>query len=141
MATGLYTLLSSIGTFLRSIAHGHTAEDRPTFDQHFDNSTGEITVTIPKEHSNRVKKVKVSYGETLQDERRDFRWIVAADKDGNCTYPYVPLPGSTRTKLEKKYSFLGDENDNDKPNICLQPILWKGQNLKETARGSGVFKT
>ena len=50
MATGLYTLLSSIGTFLRSIAHGHTAEQRPTFDQHFDNVTGEITVTIPKEH-------------------------------------------------------------------------------------------
>jgi hypothetical protein len=84
----------------------------------------------------------LSYGETLQDVRRDFRWIAAADKDGNCTYPYVPIPGNTRAKLEKRYSFLAESNLNDdKPNICLQPILWKKQTLKETANGSGVFKT
>jgi hypothetical protein len=48
MATGLYTLLSSLGTFMRSIASGHPAELRPTYEQSFNNVTGEITVTIPK---------------------------------------------------------------------------------------------
>lgn len=64
MASGLYTLLSSMGAYLRSIAAGHTAEQRPNFTQHFDNATGQITVTVPK-GAPKVKKVKISYGETL----------------------------------------------------------------------------
>jgi hypothetical protein len=45
--TGLPTILGTMGTFIRSIAAGHTAEQRPTYTQTFDNSTGEITVTVP----------------------------------------------------------------------------------------------
>jgi len=106
MATGLYTVLSTMGTFIRSIAAGHTAEQRPTYEQHFDNKTGEITVTVPEIHAKKVKKIRMSYGETLQDVRRDFRWIVKADKDGNCTWPFLPVPGAQRAKLEVKYEFL-----------------------------------
>jgi len=49
LATGLYTLCSTMGTYLRSVAAGHSSDQRPTFEQSYDNETGAITVTIPKQ--------------------------------------------------------------------------------------------
>jgi hypothetical protein len=80
----------------------------------------------------------MSYAETLTDERRDFRWAVAADKDGNCTYPYVPIPDIKLKELQKKYEFLKDGSYGIK-DVCIQPIIWKSLNLKETSNGSGVY--
>lgn len=105
---------------MRSIASGHPAELRPTYEQSFNNVTGEITVTIPKQHL-KVKQVKLSYGETLQNERRDFRWVVKSGEQRNCTSPYLPLPSFMRSTLEKRYPFMKepgwrDDDDND---VCL----------------------
>lgn len=47
MATGMYEAVSLISTYLRSVAAGKT--DRPRFDYTYDNVTGEITVTVPKD--------------------------------------------------------------------------------------------
>ena len=44
METGIYTVMSSLNTFMRSIVQGHKAEHRPNFEQSFDNETGKITV-------------------------------------------------------------------------------------------------
>lgn len=64
-------------------------------------------------------------------------------KDGtnNCSLPYVPVPGQTRARLEKKYEFLkyDPQSNGDQPDICIAPILWKSQKLRETSNGSGVY--
>ena len=54
MATGIYQSLSSMGTFVRSLAAGKTS--RPTFDYEYNSDTGELSVVIPKDQ---VKPVKV----------------------------------------------------------------------------------
>jgi len=45
--TGLYSMLSSLGTFVRSLAKGIT--ERPSFDYQYNPETGELSVTIPKD--------------------------------------------------------------------------------------------
>ena len=47
MTTGLYEAVSLLSTWTRSFAAGKT--DRPTFDFKYNNITGEITVTVPKD--------------------------------------------------------------------------------------------
>ena len=47
MATGVYALVNDASSFVRSVASGHTV--RPKFSHVYDNHTGEITVTIPKD--------------------------------------------------------------------------------------------
>jgi hypothetical protein len=138
METGTYQVTSVLSTFIRSIALNHKTEDRPNFEQHFDPETGDITVVVPKEHRNKVRKVKLEYGETLQSKMRDFRWIVKADSDGNCTYPYVPLPKLKFEKLKKQYDFL-NSFDSTHPPLCLQPILWRSIVLHESPKGSGTY--
>lgn len=76
---------------MRSIGAKHTAKDRPKFDYTFDNDTGEITVTIPWQ-SAWFKKAEISYAETLQDVRRDFRWVIlAGDKRIGCALPFTEI--------------------------------------------------
>jgi PhoPQ-activated pathogenicity-related protein len=45
LTTGFYDIYSSLGTFVRSIAHG--IKKRPTFEYFVNRETGEISVTIP----------------------------------------------------------------------------------------------
>jgi len=47
MATGMYEAVSLISTWTRSIAANLTT--RPRWDFTYDNSTGEITITVPKD--------------------------------------------------------------------------------------------
>ena len=54
MLTGIVPSLANIGTFVRSIASG--INERPTFDYQFDELTGQLSVTLPK---NQVKPVSV----------------------------------------------------------------------------------
>jgi len=45
--TGEFALLSTFGTYIRSIASGK--EERPSFDYQYNNETGDLSVTIPKD--------------------------------------------------------------------------------------------
>jgi PhoPQ-activated pathogenicity-related protein len=47
LATAIYQVLSSMGTFVRSIAAGKT--ERPTFTHQYNPETGELSVTIPRD--------------------------------------------------------------------------------------------
>lgn len=64
-----------MGAFIRSLAMNHTVDMRPTFEHQFVQETGEIVVKIPPQAA-KLKRVSISYAETLQSVRRDFRWIV-----------------------------------------------------------------
>ena len=46
MITGIRPSLTSIGSFVRSIASGIT--ERPTFAYNYDENTGQLSVTLPK---------------------------------------------------------------------------------------------
>lgn len=111
LATGLPEVLDTIGAMIGSIASGITSAQRPSFTYTVDEATGEISVHIPKGvvHG----KVVLRHAETLQAERRDFRWVrLASERTGNCTLPDIPLP---------KPLFGGN---------CIQPIIWTGKTLK-----------
>jgi len=77
LISGVYPLLSTMGAMMRSLAAGHGSDMRPTFSQHFDHSSGILTITVPKQHA-KLKEVTIAHSETLGSERRDFRWIQAA---------------------------------------------------------------
>lgn len=49
LATGIYGVLESIGTFVRSVAGGKTEAQRPTFSYQYDAETGQLSVTVPKD--------------------------------------------------------------------------------------------
>jgi PhoPQ-activated pathogenicity-related protein len=54
LATGIFKVLSSVGSFVRSLAAKHTANDRPDFSYQYNPETGELGVTIPEKHSKGV---------------------------------------------------------------------------------------
>lgn len=112
LATGIVELLPALSTFVASIAHGKT--ERPNFDYKYDPSTGALSVTITH---GVPKSVRLWQSHTLQNQRRDFRWVrLASEANGLCKLPDIPLP---------KPLFGGN---------CIQPILWAPTNL--TAVGS-----
>jgi PhoPQ-activated pathogenicity-related protein len=109
LASGIPELLETLTNFIGSIALGHTT--RPSFDYKYDSTTGEITVTVDPSFEN--TKVVLRFGETLQNVRRDFRWVRQANNyTQKCDFPFIPL---------KKPLFGGN---------CLQPIIWLGKTLK-----------
>ena len=75
MITSLPEVLTTLSCFLLSIAEGHTEQQRPYFNYTYNNSTGEITATIPSTLITKVDHVVLHWGETLQTVRRDFRWV------------------------------------------------------------------
>lgn len=110
LSTGIIELLPALSTFVSSIAHGK--KTRPSFDYGFDNKTGALSVTITE---GVPKSVRLWQAHTLQDKRRDFRWVRLANNDTEpCRLPDIPLP---------KPVFGGN---------CIQPILWKPTNLTQT---------
>ena len=121
------SIIQNQGPWLRSIAQGHTAEQRPSFSQNFDNTTGEITVNVPQNHLSKLKKVELVFAETIQSERRDFRWGVKGPDDGVCKKPYLPVPKGLISKMHDKYQSLSEDMT-----MCLQPIVWLSQKIKET---------
>jgi len=49
LATNLPGALSTVTSFIKSIASGRKSEERPYFDYNHNNVTGELSVTIPEE--------------------------------------------------------------------------------------------
>jgi len=128
-------LWSNHGPFIRSIIQGHGADKRPSFTQSYNNATGDIIISVPEEHQQKLKKVELVFAETVQSERRDFRWGVAGPADGSdCKSPYLPLPKGLLLKMRNKYEALGDD-----AKYCLQPIIWWEKKLMETTNGSGTY--
>lgn len=134
LATGLKTVLQTMGSFIRSLSMNHTIDQRPVFEHQFVQETGEIVVKVPPQ-SARLKRVSLSYAETLQSVRRDFRWIVQGSTDSPkpCQWPLIPVPGSLLEQQKQMYSL------EDSTQLCLQPIIWKSMELKETSHGSGIY--
>jgi len=118
LTTGIPEIISSLPAVYKSIA---LQKERPSFDYAYDNTTGEITVTIPEgiEHG----KVVLRHAMTLQNKRRDFRWVRLANEDtGNCTLPDIPM---------KKPIEGGN---------CIQPIIWLGKTLSAVEGTTNVYK-
>ena len=119
MSTNLENVLASASAFIRSIAAGKTREERPSYSYTYDNLTGEIVVTVPPGGAQPMS-VHLRHGQTMQDLRRDFRWVrLANNRTQPCTFPFIPLP-------DGKELFGGN---------CLQLILWRNVELKESAPG------
>ena len=118
LASGIPEVVQTMSAAFGNIATGTAL---PSFDYAYDNATGALSVTIP--NSTAHTKVVLRHGQTLSNERRDFRWIRQANNfTGNCTLPDVPL---------KKPMEGGN---------CVQPIVWLGKTLTEEPGAPGVFK-
>lgn len=111
LATGIPEVLPALSVFISSIAHGHPPSRRPSFEYDGPHErNGELTVRVPS--SRPPSKVTLYHAETLQSERRDFRWVrLASNTTGACKLPDLPLA---------KPLFGGN---------CIQPIIWHGQTL------------
>lgn len=110
LITAIPNVLTSATAFARSIASGHTEEDRPSFDyQKNDNS---IIVTIP-EGGTKPKNVYLRHAETFSSLRRDFRWATLASEDNkNCSLPWIPIPSEQEQELKASH------NLEDSQKIC-----------------------
>ena len=111
LATGIPEVLPALSVFLHSIASGHTPEMRPQFEYEGPGRLdGRLAVTVPRARP--PSKVVLFHAETLQSERRDFRWVrLANNVTGPCVLPGLPL---------QKPLFGGN---------CIQPIIWHSQTL------------
>ena len=88
LGTNLPDVLGTVSTFVKSIASGK--EKRPGFDYTFDNKTGEIAVTL--RHKIKPKKVVLRHSETMQSDRRDFRWMREEnERTPACKWPFINL--------------------------------------------------
>jgi hypothetical protein len=103
LITGVPEVVESLNTFIHSIAQGKTT--RPNFEYTRDKTTGALTVTPTPGFT--VVNVTLKHAETLQQERRDFRWVrLASNATGVCKFPSITPP---------KPIFGGN---------CLVPIVW-----------------
>lgn len=115
LATAIPEVVSSLSAAVEAVATGNV---RPTFDYVRDTATGALTVTVPAEFRAAIDKVELRHASTLTDVRRDFRWVRLAGNDTTpCDLPDIKLP---------KPIFGGN---------CIQPILWTGIVLNQTAPG------
>ena len=90
LATGIPEIIDSLSAFLTSVAAGEPASARPSFTYAHDADTGELSVTIPDGLAH--GKVVLRSAETLQSERRDFRWARARDSSALLLLcPFAPL--------------------------------------------------
>lgn len=128
MATGMYEAVSLISTLYRSIAAGKTSNDRPRFDFQYDNDTGEITLTVPKDQT-QPKTVELRHTQTLSKERRDFRWAVEVNNFSmpECDFPYIPLPKKDTLDIQDRYGLKKQQD------LCIAPMLWQAKDLTKTS--------
>jgi hypothetical protein len=122
MLTNIWSVLSSCSAFIKSVASGKPREVRPKFTYTQSNSTGELVVTVPA-GGPQPTGVYLRHGQTMQNIRRDFRWVRAANNFTQpCTFPFIPFP-------DGKDLFGGN---------CAQLIFWEKTELLESA--PGVFR-
>jgi PhoPQ-activated pathogenicity-related protein len=114
MATGIVELLQSLGCFAKSLFLNGT---RPSFDWDLDLAKGAITVRIPKTTAH--SKVVLRHAHTTSLKRRDFRWVALPDgkNKSQCRLPEVGPIAVSGIKA------------------CVQPIIWTGTTLNESAPG------
>jgi hypothetical protein len=118
LSTGIPEVLDTLSTFVSSIANGHTT--RPSFTYSREESNGKLTVSVHAGSTLPLKAI-ARYSNTLQHERRDFRWVRLANNDTRkCKLPDIPLP---------KPIFGGN---------CIQPIIWHGKDLDKTTHADGT---
>lgn len=118
MSTGVPEVASALSAFAGSIIH--STPTRPTISFTYDSTTGSVAVQVDSKSS--PSKVVLHTAKTLQQERRDFRWVrLANNQTGACVLPDVPLP---------KPVFGGN---------CLQPIFWTHAHLNVSASGLYEF--
>jgi len=133
LITAIPNVLTSASAFARSIASGHTEEDRPSFDYQKNDDDNSIIVTIP-EGGPKPKSVMLRHAETFSALRRDFRWAVLASEDNkNCSLPWLPVPKDQEDEIKATH------NLETSMNLCLQLIEWHKEELKETEEGSGIY--
>ena len=115
MVTGIWDIMSSMASNIRSVMMG--IKKRTTFSYTFDNDTGGLTVTIPRDQEQPFE-VSLRHGQTISKTMRDFRWMVEPNNFTQivCEFPYIPSPISIKEK-----------------DLCIQPIIWEQTNL--TASG------
>jgi len=130
LASGIYGTLSSIGTFVRSLAKGIT--ERPQFDYQYNAETGELSVSIPKDKP-QPEHVYLRHAQTISTERRDFRWVVADSNftQLNCSFPFIPIPSNSAVPTFHK------NIDSECPNLCVQPIIWHSKKLHGSTTENG----
>ena len=122
LITGLMMVVSNIVAMVRSIAAGHGPDQRPQFDYARDPTDGTLQVTVP-EGAVQPERVVLRFAETLQDVRRDFRWVRQANnRTQPCDPPFIPLPSTV---------FGGN---------CVQPIIWAGEDLPPEKPGTWRVK-
>jgi len=93
LTTNIYTVLSGMGAFIRSLAHKKV--NRPTFTWERDEKDGALTVYVPQ---NQVQPrwIYLRYAQTLTNKRRDFRYAFLSNENTYpCKWPFVPMPGSS----------------------------------------------
>jgi len=124
LTTGMYGAISSLGTFMRSLAKG--TEERPSFDYQYNPETGELSVTVPKDKP-QPEHVYLRHAQTMSTVRRDFRWVVASNNftQLDCKFPYIPLPPSGWPDIDK--------------HLCAQPIVWHANKLHRSTSDNGDF--
>ena len=87
----LPAVLNTGASFVRSLAKGETAEQRPQFTHSYDNETGEITVNVLGDVQ--PDKVALRYTQTYSKLRRDFRYFrVDIPEEEKCSFPEIHLP-------------------------------------------------
>lgn len=127
MVTAIRRVCAAVNTYTRSIASNHTT--RPNFDYTYNPENGEISVKMHGSNQLQPKKVSLIYAQNLSKLRRDFRWIFQSnERTEPCTLPFIPIPND----LSKKRPDLNLDAAHD---LCLAPIIWKAQELNETAPG------
>jgi len=119
LTTGIPEVVSTMSAFYTSIVY---QTKRPSFEYSIDNTTGELSVTIPQDVPH--GKVVLRHAQTFSTKMRDFRWVRLAGPAGtaNCSLPEIKL---------KKPMDGGN---------CVVPIVWAGTTLNEVAGSPGLFR-
>jgi PhoPQ-activated pathogenicity-related protein len=73
LGTGIPELLTALPSVYVSMSLQQPREERPYFSYSINNTTGELSVTVPAKFV--PSKVVLHHGETTGKRRRDFRWI------------------------------------------------------------------
>jgi len=122
LATGIPSLVPTLGAFVASVVAGEPRAARPTFSWSRDATSGEISVTLPDGLP--YTKVVMRHAQTLQTERRDFRWVRLANTSDTapCSLPGISIPPQE-----------GGGN-------CVQPVVWTSETLTASAASPLLFK-
>jgi PhoPQ-activated pathogenicity-related protein len=124
LSTGIPELLTALPSVYVSMSLQQPREERPYFSYSIDNTTGELSVTVPAKFV--PSKVVLHHGQTTGKRRRDFRWIRigGTNETEPCSFPNIPSNKSASGVPPGA--------------MCLQPIVWGETKLAPDGSTSGV---